>query len=232
MLSLKHKYHILLALFGLLLSFGLLQTVAVPKTYADVTCRDGFKAEGAPSVEKNEICANHQFGDASNDPLCYSTDGKTKKPCDPTTTSKLESEKCYKEQQRHPGDSIETLYTEFPCPTATTASSSGGTGASCGSSTDCITQPTSKNDCAGKESTACGLFDYINTAIKLLSAMIGIISTILIIVGGIRYSAAGADPNAVAKAKSMIFKGVYAIVGFGLLFAVMEWLLPGGILGP
>lgn len=96
----------------------------------------------------------------------------------------------------------------------------------------CILPPesTALEKCEGEESTACGFFEYINLAIKLLSAAIGLVATGMIILGGIQYSAAGGDPNAVQKAKGLIFKGVFALIGFGLIFAVAEWLLPGGIL--
>ncbi len=94
---------------------------------------------------------------------------------------------------------------------------------------NCIAQPHG-TACTGQESTACGLFTYINTAIKLLSALIGIVVTGMIIVGGIKYSMAGSDPGAVEKAKKLIFSAILTLVGYGLLFAVAQWLLPGGIL--
>ncbi len=84
--------------------------------------------------------------------------------------------------------------------------------------------------CEGKESTACGIFDYISAAIKVLSALIGIVVTGMIIVAGIRYSAAGSEPAGVEKAKKMMGTAILTLVAYGLLFAVAQWLLPGGIL--
>ncbi len=130
------------------------------------------------------------------------------------------------------GGHADPCSTNNTCPGHDPAASTGS--ASCGQGSNCITTPTSKNQCVGvdkgSESQACNIFGYINDAIKLLSAAIGIVVTIMIITGGIMYSSAGGDPNKVQKAKSLIFKGVFALVGYGLLFAIMQFVLPGGVL--
>ena len=70
----------------------------------------------------------------------------------------------------------------------------------------------------------------IKIALNIFSGLVGILATILIISGGIRYSMAGGDPNAVQKAKGLIGKGMTVVVGYGLLYALAQWLIPGGIL--
>ncbi len=87
-----------------------------------------------------------------------------------------------------------------------------------------------KDTTTGSSNTACGLFRYINLAINFMAALIGIIVTGLLIVGGIQYTTAGSDFNNVAKAKKRIGTAVAALVGFGLLYALLQWLIPGGIL--
>lgn len=69
---------------------------------------------------------------------------------------------------------------------------------------------------------------YINTAIDVLSAGVGIVVVIMIIVGGIQYSAAGGDAQKVAAAKSKIFNALLALVAYLFLAAVLQWLIPGG----
>ena len=74
------------------------------------------------------------------------------------------------------------------------------------------------------------LFDnYINPAIKFFSVGFGVIVTIMIIIGGIQYSAAGADPQAVANAKKKIYNALLALLAYGLLYAFLQFIMPGGV---
>lgn len=75
----------------------------------------------------------------------------------------------------------------------------------------------------------CKIIDYLQIFINVLSALVGIIVTIMIIVGGIQYSAAGADPGAVEKAKKRIFNAIFALIAFGLLYAFLDFIIPGGV---
>jgi hypothetical protein len=74
------------------------------------------------------------------------------------------------------------------------------------------------------------IIDRVNTFINLLSVGVGIVAIIMIIVGGIRYAAAGGDPQAVAKAKNHIRNALLALLGYLFLFAFLQWIVPGGIL--
>jgi len=71
---------------------------------------------------------------------------------------------------------------------------------------------------------------YLNPAIGLLSALVGVAVVVSIIAGGIQYSASAGDPQKAAKAKDHIFNAVVALVAFIFLFAFLEWLVPGGLL--
>lgn len=76
----------------------------------------------------------------------------------------------------------------------------------------------------------CNLIDkYLNPAINLLSAAAGMAIVIMIIVGGIQYASAGGDPGKVAAAKGRIINALVAIVAFFFLYAVLQWLVPGGL---
>jgi hypothetical protein len=81
-----------------------------------------------------------------------------------------------------------------------------------------------KNACAN------GIYDLLNQAIAFLSAGIGIVVVIMIIVGGIQYSSAGGDPQKVAQAKSKITNALLALVAYIFLYAILDWLIPGGLL--
>lgn len=75
------------------------------------------------------------------------------------------------------------------------------------------------------------LFDkYINPLVAFLSALAGIVIVISIIVGGVQYSAAGADPSKVAAAKHRITNAIISLLALIFMFAFLQWLVPGGLL--
>lgn len=92
------------------------------------------------------------------------------------------------------------------------------------------------NDCKGDPATHqvnkdnCKIIGYIVLLIQVLSAIVGIVVVIMIIVGGIQYSASGDDPQAVAAAKKRIMNAVIAIVFYIFGFAILQYLVPGGVL--
>ena len=69
----------------------------------------------------------------------------------------------------------------------------------------------------------------INPLIKFFAAALGLIVTIAIVVGGIQYATSADDPQVVAKAKSRIINAVLALLGFIFLWALLQWLVPGGV---
>lgn len=77
----------------------------------------------------------------------------------------------------------------------------------------------------------CLYVKYVNPIIGFLSAVVGLAVTIGIIIGGIKYASAGGDPSKVAAAKKQITISIVALVSFGLLWAFLNWILPGGING-
>lgn len=70
------------------------------------------------------------------------------------------------------------------------------------------------------------------TVVNFLSALIGIIVIAVIIVAGIQYTTSGGNPQAAAQAKKRIINAVTALVAFFFLFAILQWLIPGGIFKP
>lgn len=76
----------------------------------------------------------------------------------------------------------------------------------------------------------CRIVYWINIFVNILSVLVGIVVTAMIILGGIQYTAAGADPNAVAKAKKQIFNAIFALIAYGLMYALLQYLIPGGLL--
>jgi hypothetical protein len=82
-----------------------------------------------------------------------------------------------------------------------------------------------------KADSSCNLFlkNYINPIIMLLTALVGVIAVISIIVAGIQYASSADDPGAVTKAKQRIFNTILGLLAYIFLFAFLNYLVPGGI---
>jgi hypothetical protein len=79
--------------------------------------------------------------------------------------------------------------------------------------------------------TSCDLVKkYVDPLINVLAAAVGVVVTISIVVGGIQYASSAGDPGKASAAKSRIRNAIIALVGFFLLYAVLQWLVPGGLL--
>lgn len=75
----------------------------------------------------------------------------------------------------------------------------------------------------------CGIISVLITMINVLSGLVGIVIVLVIIVGGIQYSMAEGDPGKVSAARKRIFNAVIALVLFIFSFAIIQYLVPGGL---
>lgn len=90
-----------------------------------------------------------------------------------------------------------------------------------------LTQPTYA-DC--KDLSTCDLItDYVKPTINLLVAVVGIGAVISIIVGGIQYSSSGGNPQKSSAAKDRIRNSVIGLLAFLFLYAMLNFLVPGGV---
>ncbi|HEU4914809.1 MAG TPA: hypothetical protein VFT16_05440 [Candidatus Saccharimonadales bacterium] len=92
------------------------------------------------------------------------------------------------------------------------------------STPDSAAKTCSGGDCSGL------ITKYVNPFIKLLSALVGIIVVVSIVVAGIQYSSAGGDPSKVVAARKRIMNAIVAFLAYLFMFAFLQWLLPGGII--
>jgi len=83
-------------------------------------------------------------------------------------------------------------------------------------------------DCLKNPSTN-KVIGIILTGIRLLTALVGILAVIMIIVGGIQYTTANGNPQSVANAKKRITDVLIGVIAFVFLYAFLEWLIPGDI---
>ena len=70
---------------------------------------------------------------------------------------------------------------------------------------------------------------YVNPAINIASGLVGILVVIGLLSGAVQYSASGGNPQAATKAKSRMSNAVIALIAFAFLYALLQWLIPGGI---
>jgi hypothetical protein len=80
-------------------------------------------------------------------------------------------------------------------------------------------------------SSGCNLISfYLVPIVNLLSGLVGIVVVISIIIGGIQFSSSAGDPQQASKAKSRIVNSLLALLAFFFLYAVLQFLIPGGFL--
>jgi hypothetical protein len=67
--------------------------------------------------------------------------------------------------------------------------------------------------------------------IQFLSGAVGLVVVLLIVIGGVQYITSAGDPAGVKAAKSRITNAITGLVLFLLMFAILNFLIPGGIIG-
>jgi hypothetical protein len=82
-----------------------------------------------------------------------------------------------------------------------------------------------------KSASSCDLVKkYVDPLINVLAAAVGVVVTISIVVGGIQYASSAGDPGKAQAARKRIMNAIIALIGFFLFYAVLQWLVPGGLL--
>lgn len=92
-----------------------------------------------------------------------------------------------------------------------------------------------KNDCVAKDGGAltkenCGIINYILIFTRVLSGLVGIVIVIMLVVRGMQYIVARENPQLTAKAREGILWAVLALILYLFVFALLQWLVPGGVL--
>lgn len=75
----------------------------------------------------------------------------------------------------------------------------------------------------------CGITSMIAKLTNILTAVVGIILIIVIILAGIQYSASSGDPQAAAAAKQRITNAAIALLAFTFMYGFLQWIIPGGL---
>ena len=73
------------------------------------------------------------------------------------------------------------------------------------------------------------IVDMTFAFIRFMSVGVGVVAVGSIILGGIQYTASSGDPKNTAKAISRISNTVIALLLYFLIFAILSWIVPGGL---
>lgn len=122
------------------------------------------------------------------------------------------------------------------CPAGQTAVTAHGQGVarSC-----CPTAAANKAKSEGKGQSAatdgltakyCLYAKYINPLINVLTTIVGIVVVIGIILGAIQFSTSAGDPQKAANGKNHIRNALLGLLAYILLYALLQFLIPGGSL--
>ena len=71
---------------------------------------------------------------------------------------------------------------------------------------------------------------YLKTILQVLSGLVGTVIVLMLIVAGIQYMTSYGDPSNIKNAKNRIVNAITALVLFLMMFAILGFLVPGGIL--
>lgn len=77
-----------------------------------------------------------------------------------------------------------------------------------------------------------GIWHILSLVLDIMSAGIGILGVIGIMVTGVQYLTAGDNEQQIKKAKNRIFQILIGLILYLITFVGLEWLLPGGIIDP
>ena len=98
-----------------------------------------------------------------------------------------------------------------------------------GSELEAASLPTDCKDSDNLHRGNCEIIDYLVIFINALSAIVGIVVVIMIVVGGIQYSTARDNPQAVQAAKGRITNAIISLLVYLFFYAFLQYLIPGGI---
>ncbi len=221
------------------LFLGLTQLVLLAATFLvfsapKVSAQTPPQCQGAGSADAMEACSRNAIEDECGEA--------------PSAGTPIRQAEAYEECRRSTtsgdsdNDGISDEIEEI-CGTPTNDSQSQGFDA-CRQQVEAGTHPSQQQSTGGSNETVqstgsldgdckdindCKIIGYLRDFINLLSVVVGIVVAIMIVVGGIQYSASRDNPQATAAAKQRVTNAVIALVVYVFIFAILEYLVPGGV---
>ena len=84
--------------------------------------------------------------------------------------------------------------------------------------------------CVEDDGDGCGVYSILNLILTILTWGVGIAATAGLVISAIMYLTARDNESQVAKAKTRILEIVIGLALFAMMWAALQWLIPGGIL--
>ena len=75
------------------------------------------------------------------------------------------------------------------------------------------------------------IITLLKTALRVMSIGVGLVVAASIVIAGIQYSASQGNPQIAAEAKKRLLNAVIGLVMFIFAFALLNFLVPGGVIG-
>lgn len=89
----------------------------------------------------------------------------------------------------------------------------------------CPSDPSGSEE--GSESNPNAITDILKMVVNILSIGVGILGVLGITITGIQYLTAGGSEEKTKKAKRRMFEIILGLVAYVLIYAFLQWLLPG-----
>lgn len=80
------------------------------------------------------------------------------------------------------------------------------------------------------DGNGCGVYTVLNLILTVLTFGVGIAATVGLVIAAITYLTAADDTGKITKAKTRIFEIVIGFLVYAMMWAALNWLLPGGLL--
>ncbi len=77
-----------------------------------------------------------------------------------------------------------------------------------------------------------GVWGLLLMIINILTAGVGVLAVGGIVYGAILYTSAGGSPEGIKKARGIITNVVIGVLAYALMFALLNFIIPGGLLKP
>jgi hypothetical protein len=84
--------------------------------------------------------------------------------------------------------------------------------------------------CVDNSQPGGAIIAYLKVLLAYLASLVGSVVILMIIIGGVQYITSAGDPAQIKKAKERIVNAVIALVLFLSAFAILSFIIPGGIL--
>jgi hypothetical protein len=78
--------------------------------------------------------------------------------------------------------------------------------------------------------TGGALINYLRGWLQVLNSAVALVVMLMLVIAGVQYITSAANPTSVAAAKKRLTNAIIALVMWLMMFAALQFLMPGGIL--